>query len=131
MDVVHDLRLEEGLGGVIHDLVAELGLGDVLPELLDASASGLLGAVLIHNFVTNILGSSSILQKSLELLDHLKLAPEQGILGLVHDVRVELQEVLVDPRHGLHEALVAGGELELLEQADDDADRGGAGEADL
>merc|ERR1712110_948342 len=36
VDVVHDLGLEEGLGGVIHDLVAELGLGDVLPELLGA-----------------------------------------------------------------------------------------------
>merc|ERR1711973_543956 len=41
VDVVHDLHLKEGLGGVVHDFVGQLGLGDVLPQLLDASASGL------------------------------------------------------------------------------------------
>ena len=54
VDVVHDLGLEEGLGGVIHDLVAQLGLGDVLPQLLDARAAGLLRAVLVYNLIINI-----------------------------------------------------------------------------
>lgn len=40
LDVVHNLGLEESLGGVIHDLIAQLGLGDVLTELLDAGAGG-------------------------------------------------------------------------------------------
>ena len=53
VDVVHDLGLEEHLGGVVHDLVAQLGLGDVLPQLLDARAAGLLRAVLVYNLIIN------------------------------------------------------------------------------
>merc|ERR1719479_825684 len=55
VDVVHDLALQEGLGGVVHDLVAQLGLGDVLPELLDASSSSLLGSVQVDDLVSIVL----------------------------------------------------------------------------
>merc|ERR1719220_2188540 len=55
VDVVHDLRLQEGLRGVVHDHVAQLRLGDVLSQLLDASASGLRCPVLVDHLVANVL----------------------------------------------------------------------------
>ena len=60
LDVVHNLGLEESLGGVIHDLVAQLGLGDVLTELLDASTGGR-GAILVDDLCNQ---SIEIRQKS-------------------------------------------------------------------
>ena len=48
LNVVHDLGLEEGLGGIVHDFVAQLGLGNVLAQLLDAGALGW-GTVLVDN----------------------------------------------------------------------------------
>merc|ERR1712214_26386 len=131
VDVVHNLGLEESLGSVIHDLVAELGLGNVLSELLDAGASSLLGAVKVNNFVSIILRGNTILHLSNELLDNLKLSSEKGVLGLVHDVLVCLKDSGIEAGDSLNEALVAGGDLELLEETGHDTGRGGAGEADL
>merc|ERR1719378_1772542 len=88
VDVVHDLGLEEGLGGVVHDLVAELGLGNVLSQLLDASAAGLGGAVFVDNLVRVVLGASAVLQSSHKLLDDLELSSEESVLLHVHGVPV-------------------------------------------
>ncbi len=66
-----------------------------------------------------------------ELLDDFELATEEGVLVLVDLVVVHAQDFEVDAGHGLDQALVGGGELELPEQAGADASRGGSGEADL
>merc|ERR1712013_485307 len=80
VDVVHDLRLQEGLSSIIHDLVAELGFSNVLSKLLDSSSSSFGRSVFVNDFVTLVLCSSSILQSSNKLLDNLKFAPEKSIL---------------------------------------------------
>jgi len=131
VDVVHDLGLEESLGSVIHDLVAELRLGNVLPELLDASASSLLGAIKVNDLVSIILCGNTILHLSNKLLDNLKLSSEKGVLGLVHDILVSLEDSGIEAGDSLNETLVAGGDLELLEETGHDTGRGGAGEANL
>ena len=92
VNVVHNLGLQEGLGGVVHDLVAQLGLGDVLPELLDSSASSLLGSVQINDLISTVLGSSSVIHLGHQVLHHLKLSSEQGVLAHVHLVLVILLE---------------------------------------
>merc|ERR1711884_440858 len=71
VDVVHDLHLKEGLGGVVHDFVGQLGLGDVLPQLLDASATSLGGSVLVDHLVALVLGGNSVLEGGNQLLDDL------------------------------------------------------------
>merc|ERR1712045_924851 len=53
------------------------------------------------------------------------------ILGLVHDVLVGLEDGGVNAGDGLYEALVACGDLELLEEAGHDTGGGRAGEANL
>merc|ERR1711917_65572 len=126
VDIVHDLGLQEGLGSVVHDLVAELGLGNVLSQLLDASAAGLGGSVFVDNLVTLPLGGLAVGKLSHQLLDHLKLTSEEGILGPVHP-----EEVQVDTGDGLDESLVGGGQLELSEEAGGHAAGGGSGETDL
>merc|ERR1719309_9129 len=131
VDVIHDLGLEEGLGSVIHDLVAELGLSNVLSQLLDASSSGLGGAVFVNDLVALPLGSLAVRELGNQLFDDFELASEEGILGHVHLVSVHLQEVEVDSGNGLDETLVGGGELELSEEAGGDASGGGSGQTDL
>ena len=80
VDVVHDLHLEESLGGVVHDLVAQLGLCDVLSELLDASTSGLGGSILVNDFVALILCCGSVCESVDELLYNLELSSEERVL---------------------------------------------------
>merc|ERR1711931_298500 len=131
VDIVHDLGLQEGPGSVVHDLVAELGLGNILSELLDASAASLGGSVFVDNLVTLPLGGLAVGKLSHQLLDHLKLTSEEGILGHVHAVPVHLEEVKVDSGDGLDESLVGGGKLELSEEAGSHAAGGGSGKTDL
>merc|ERR1712165_572596 len=131
VNVVHNLGLQEGLGGVVHDLVAQLGLGDVLPELLDSSASSLLGSVQINDLISTVLGSSSVIHLGHQVLHHLKLSSEQGVLAHVHLVLVILQNGSIDSGNSLNQAFVAGGDLELFEETGDDAGSGGSGETDL
>merc|ERR1712165_27254 len=131
VDIVHDLGLQEGLGSVVHDLVAELGLGNILSQLLDASAASLGGSVFVDDLVTLPLGGLAVGKLGHQLLDHLKLTTEEGILGHVHAVPVHLEEVKVDTGDGLDESLVGGGKLELSEEAGSHAAGGGSGETDL
>merc|ERR1719461_1192351 len=105
VDVVHDLHLEESLGGVVHDLVAQLGLGDVLPELLDTSSASLGSSIFVNDFVALILCTSAIFKSVDNLLDNLELSSEERILLGVHGVSVHLEEVKVDPRDGLDKTL--------------------------
>ena len=77
LDVVHNLGLEESLGGVIHDLVAQLGLGDVLTELLDAGAGGR-GAILVDDLCNQ---SIEIRQKSAIIFIGLSQANIKQISG--------------------------------------------------
>merc|ERR1712003_317755 len=131
-NVIHYLGLEEHLGGVIHDLIAELRLGDVLPELLDASAPSLGGAILVNDLVALPLGGLAIgSQRSHELLDNLKLSPEEGVLVGVHLVPVHLEQGEVHARDSLHQTLVGGAELELFEHACSHTGGGGTGETNL
>merc|ERR1719270_400584 len=131
LDVVHDLLLEEGLGGVIHDLVAKLGLSNVLPDLLDPSAPGLLGPVLVNDLVALVLGRLTSRQHLDQLLDDLELSPEEGVLAAVHLVPVHPEQADVHPRHSLHQALETGSELKLLKHAGGYTAGGRAREADL
>merc|ERR1719282_121698 len=131
VDVVHDLGLEEGLGSVIHDLIGELGLGDVLSQLLDASASSLLGSVQVNDLVSIVLGASSILESSHQLLDNLELSSEESVPAHVHHVAVSLQEAGVDSRNSLDETLEGGRNLELLEETGDDTTGGGSAQTNL
>merc|ERR1712020_322866 len=131
VDVVHDLHLEESLGGVVHDLVGKFGLSDVLSQLLDAVDSSLGCSIFVNHLVALILGLLATLELSDQVHDHGELTPEERILGGVHCVLVHLQQVQVDAGDGLDEALERGVDLELLEQARNDAAGGGPGESDL
>merc|ERR1719397_2037258 len=53
------------------------------------------------------------------------------VLAGVHGVPVHLEEVKVDTGNRLNESLKGGVDLELFEEAGDDAGSGGPGEADL
>merc|ERR1712045_666704 len=131
VDVVHDLHLEESLGGIVHDLVGQLGLGNVLPQLLDTSASSLGSSILVNHLVTFVLGGNSVLQGGNKLLDDLKLSTEERVLAGVHGVPVHLEEVKVDTRNCLNKSLKGGVDLELFEQAGDDTGSGCPGEPNL
>merc|ERR1719507_2845902 len=132
VDVVHDLGLEEHLGGVVHDLVAQLGLSNVLSELLDTSTSSLGGTIFVNDLVAFSLGTLTVSTKiSNQCLDDLELSSEESILVGVHLVSVHLEERQVHAGHSLDESLEGGGDLELLVEAGGDAASGGPGEADL
>merc|ERR1719500_771409 len=132
VDVVHDLGLEENLGGVVHDLVAQLGLSNVLSELLDTSSSGFGWAILVNDLIAFSLGTFTVSAKiSYKLLDDLELSSEESILVRVHLVSVHLEERQVHAGHSLDESLEGGGDLELLVEAGGDAASGGPGETDL
>merc|ERR1711997_287975 len=132
VDVVHDLGLEEHLGGVVHDLVAQLGLSNVLSELLDTSTSSLGRTILVNDLVALSLGTLTVSTKiSNQLLDDLELSSEESVLVGVHLVSVHLEERQVHAGDGLDESLEGGGDLELLVEAGGDAAGGGPGEADL
>merc|ERR1719411_2435258 len=132
VDVVHDLGLEEHLGGVVHDLVAQLGLGNVLSELLDASTSSLGRTILVNDLVAFSLGTLAVSSKiSNQLLDDLELSSEESILVGVHLISVHLEERQVHAGNSLNETLEGGGDLELLVEAGGDAAGGGPGETDL
>merc|ERR1719507_2367451 len=132
VDVVHDLGLEEDLGGVVHDLVAQLGLNNVLSELLDTSSSSLGWAILVYDLIAFSLGTFTVSAKiSHKLLDDLELSSEESILVGVHLVSVHLEERQVHAGHSLDESLEGGGDLELLVEAGSDAASGGPGETDL
>ena len=89
------------------------------------------GSVLVDDLVALPLGGLAVGEDGDELLDDLELSAEEGVLGLVDLVLVHPQELEVDAGHGLDEALVGGGELELAEEAGAHGPGGGAGEADL
>merc|ERR1719193_938488 len=127
VDVVHDLGLKEGLGGIVHDFVAQLGLSNILSELLDASATGLGWAI----FVALPLGSLTVRKLSNQLLDDLKLASEEWVLGHVHLVPVHFEQVKVDTGNSLNQSLVGSSQLELPEEAGGNTASGGPGETDL
>merc|ERR1712141_626671 len=132
VDVVHDLGLEEHLGGVVHDLVAQLGLSNVLSELLDTSTSSLGTTILVNDLVAFSLGTLAVSSKiSNQLLDDLELSSEESVLVGVHLVSVHLEERQVHAGNSLNETLEGGGDLELLVEAGGDAASGGPGEADL
>merc|ERR1711990_603582 len=132
VDVVHDLGLEEHLGGVVHDLVAQLGLSNVLSELLDTSTSSLGRTILVNDLVALSLGTLAVSSKiSNQLLDDLELSTEESVLVGVHLVSVHLEERQVHAGNSLNETLEGGGDLELLVEASGDAAGGGPGETDL
>ena len=56
---------------------------------------------------------------------------EDTNLVRVHDVVVHLEDVTVDPGHGVQEAIKGGCDLKLLEEASDHTSRGGAGQTNL
>merc|ERR550534_1859242 len=112
LSMIFDLR---HLGGVVHDLIGELRLSDVLSELLDPRTSRLGWAVLVNHLVALPLGSVAVGEDATELLDHLKLPTEKGVLLCVHFVPVHLEQVKVHSRNCLNQALKGGGNLELLE----------------
>merc|ERR1719507_979341 len=121
VDVVHDLGLEEDL----------CCIGNVLSELLDSSASALCRAVLVNHLVALPLRSFPVWKDGDELLDHLKLPAEQGVLLHVHRIAVHLQQVQVHTRDSLYEALEGSVDLELLEETGSNAASGGPGQANL
>merc|ERR1712001_656012 len=132
MGVVHDLGLEENLGGVVHDLVAQLGLGDVLSELLDASSASLGRTILVNDLVALSLGGLTVSAKpGNKLLDDLELSSEESILGGVHLVSVHHEERQVHAGHSLHQTFIRGGQLELFEHTGGHTGGGCSGETDL
>merc|ERR1719195_907643 len=132
VDIVHDLGLEEDLGGIVQDLVAQLGLGNVLSQLLDASTPSLGRTILVNDLVTLPLASLTICpQLSDQLFDDLKLSPEQCVLVGVHLVPVHLEQGEVHARHGLHQPLIRGRQLELFEHTSCHTGSGGSGQSHL
>merc|ERR1711990_589220 len=132
VDVVHDLGLEEDLGGVVHDLVAQLGLSNVLSELLDPSSSSLGRTILVNDLVAFSLGRLTVSSKlSNKLLDDLELSSEESVLVGVHLISVHLEESEVHTGNSLHQTFIRGGQLELFEHAGGHTGGGCSGETDL
>merc|ERR1719283_257286 len=131
VDVVHDLDLEEGLGSVVHDLIGQLRLGNVLSQLLDTITTGLGSAIFVDDLVTLVLSTHAVLKLGDEIKNNGEFASEEGILAGVHCVFVHLEEVKVDSRNGLHEALEGSIDLELFEEAGNDTASGGPRETNL
>merc|ERR1740123_1233329 len=90
-----------------------------------------LGSIFVNDLVTLVLGSSTFLEGTHKLLDHIKLSSEERILLGVHGVSVHLEKIQVDSRNSLHKTLKGGIDLELLEEAGNDTASGGPGETDL
>merc|ERR1719466_245065 len=74
VDVVHDFRFEEGLGGVVHNLVTQFGLRNVLSQLFDSGAAGLGSSIQINDLVSIVLSARSILNLFHQLLYNFKLS---------------------------------------------------------
>merc|ERR1719507_1579750 len=117
--------LRKSLGGIIHDLVGEFGLSDVLPQLLDAVASSLGCSIFVNHLVTLILRLLASLQLLKQSEHNRELTAEQRVLGGIHFVLVHLEQVKVHTGHSFDKSLERGVDLELLEEAGNDAACGG------